>query len=91
MKILAKKLTNKVPIFINADDFAKCSTCSIRAPRRPYGQNGDFSDLPVKSSPQLRAKCRFLGFARKIGPQTLFAYVLCPSQQELVMHTQKPG
>ncbi|EFZ35830.1 hypothetical protein HMPREF0542_10045 [Ligilactobacillus ruminis ATCC 25644] len=30
--------------------------CSIRAPRRPYGQNGDFSDLPVKSSLPLRAK-----------------------------------
>jgi hypothetical protein len=39
--------------------------CSIRAPKRPYGQTGDFSDLPVNASPQLRAKCRFLGFARK--------------------------
>ena len=42
--------------------------CSIRAPKRPYGQTGDFSDLPVNASPQLRAKCRFLGFARKIKP-----------------------
>ncbi|MEO2782058.1 hypothetical protein ABHA69_01550, partial [Ligilactobacillus ruminis] len=53
MKILAKKFTNKVPIFINADDFAKCSTCSIRAPRRPYGQNADSWDLPVKSGLRL--------------------------------------
>ncbi|EGM52856.1 hypothetical protein LRU_00791 [Ligilactobacillus ruminis SPM0211] len=31
MKILAKKLTNKVPIFINAADFAKCSAAqSVR-------------------------------------------------------------
>ncbi len=31
-----------------------------------YGQNGVFWDLPVKSSHPLRAKRRFLGFARKI-------------------------
>ena len=50
---MQKNLTNKVPIFINADDFAKCSTCSIRAPRRPYGQNADSWDLPVKSGLRL--------------------------------------
>lgn len=27
--------------------------CSIRAPKRPYGQNGDFGDLPVKSGLRL--------------------------------------
>ena len=31
-----------------------------------YGQNGVSWDLPVKSSHPLRAKRRFLGFARKI-------------------------
>ena len=31
-----------------------------------YGQNGVSWDLPVKSSPRLRAKRHFLGFARKI-------------------------
>ena len=30
-----------------------------------YGQNVDFWDLPVKHSPRLRAKRRFLRFARK--------------------------
>ena len=30
-----------------------------------YGQNGVFWDLPVKSSHPLRAKWRFLRFARK--------------------------
>ncbi|MGO4955622.1 hypothetical protein ACTQ5Z_10800, partial [Ligilactobacillus ruminis] len=33
-----------------------------------YGQNVDFWDLPVKHSPRLRAKRRFLGFARKTQP-----------------------
>jgi hypothetical protein len=42
--------------------------CSIRAPKRPYGQTGDFSDLSVKSSPQLRAKWLFLKSARKCQP-----------------------
>jgi len=33
-----------------------------------YGQNAAFWDLPVKCSPRLRAKRRFLGFARKMQP-----------------------
>ena len=31
-----------------------------------YGQNGDFWNLPVKGGSRLRAKRRFLGFARKM-------------------------
>ena len=54
MKILAKKLTNKVPIFINTDDFAKCSAAQTL--------------LNPCAETSLRAKCRFLGFARKIKP-----------------------
>ncbi|KRM82032.1 hypothetical protein [Ligilactobacillus ruminis] len=48
--------------------FEKCSAShrSINAPKRKYGQNNDFWNLPVKSSHPLRAKWRFLGFARKI-------------------------
>ncbi|KRM81581.1 hypothetical protein FC25_GL001796 [Ligilactobacillus ruminis DSM 20403 = NBRC 102161] len=42
-----------------------------------YGQNVDFWNLPVKSSSPLRAKSRFLGFARKTqlpvtGKTTIF-------------------
>jgi len=69
-----KEVYEQSPDFHQCDRFCQMQCCSIRAPRRPYGQNADSWDLPVKSSPQLRAKCRFLGFARKIGPQTLFAY-----------------
>lgn len=59
MKILAKKFTNKVPIFINEDDFAKCSAAQTL--------------LNPCAKTSLRAKRRFLRFARKIGPQTLLA------------------
>jgi len=38
---------------------------SINTPRLDYGQNGDYWDLPVKGSTHLRAKRRFLKFARK--------------------------
>ena len=38
--------------------------CSISAWSRDYGQNSDSWDLPVKCSPRLRAKRRFLRFAR---------------------------
>ena len=44
------------------------SACRISAPRQDYGQNGDFWNLPVKDSPRLRAKRRFLGFSRKRQP-----------------------
>ena len=48
---------------------------------RDYGQMGDLGDLPVKSSPRLRAKRRFLGFARKTqasvtGKTSIFG--ICP-------------
>ena len=46
-----------------------------------YGQNGVSWDLPVKSSHPLRAKWRFLGFARKIqSPVTGKTVILeiCP-------------
>ena len=33
--------------------------CSIRTPRRDYGQNGDFWDFPVNGSPWLRSKHTF--------------------------------
>jgi len=42
-----------------------CSAGSINTPRLAYGQNGDFWDLPVKGSTRLRAKWRFLEYARK--------------------------
>jgi hypothetical protein len=51
--------------------FAKYSTAHRllnQCPRLDYGQNADFWDLPVKHSPRLRAKRRFLGFARKKQP-----------------------
>ncbi|EFZ33986.1 hypothetical protein HMPREF0542_11845 [Ligilactobacillus ruminis ATCC 25644] len=46
-----------------------------------YGQNVDFLNLPVKCSPPLRAKCRFLKFARKMqipvtGKTSIFE--ICP-------------
>ena len=46
-----------------------------------YGQNTDFWDMPVKASPRLRAKCRFLGYARKMqlsvtGKKLIFG--ICP-------------
>ena len=33
--------------------FCQMQCCSICAPKRPYGQTGDFSDLPVKSGLRL--------------------------------------
>ena len=54
MKILAKKLTNKVPIFINADDFAKCSAAQTL--------------LNPCAETSLRANRRFFRFARKCQP-----------------------
>ncbi|EGX98610.1 hypothetical protein ANHS_818 [Ligilactobacillus ruminis ATCC 25644] len=54
MKILAKKFTNKVLIFINAADFAKCSAAQTL--------------LNPCSKTSLRAKRRFFRFARKIKP-----------------------
>jgi len=51
--------------------FVKYSTAHRllnQCPRLAYGQNVDFWDLPVKHSPRLRAKWRFLGFARKTQP-----------------------
>lgn len=78
MKILAKKFTNKVPIFINATDFAKCSAAQTL--------------LNPCAKTSLRAKRRFLRVVRKCQPsvteRTLFW--MFSSQQELVMHTQKP-
>lgn len=38
--------------------------CSIRAPRRPYGQTGDFSDLSANASPRLRKVPSFSCFHR---------------------------
>lgn len=54
MKILAKKFTNKVPIFINAADFAKCSAAQTL--------------LNPCAKTSLRAKRRFLRFVRKCQP-----------------------
>lgn len=51
MKILAKKFTNKVLIFINAADFAKCSAAQTL--------------LNPCAKTFLRAKRRFLRFALK--------------------------
>ena len=42
--------------------------CLIITPRRADGQNVYFWDLPVKQAMRLRAKQRFLGFARKTQP-----------------------
>ena len=42
---------------------SKLSLQSIMS-RRPYGQISVFANLPVKSASRLRAKRRFLGFAR---------------------------
>ena len=52
-----------------------------------YGQNGVSWDLPVKSSHPLRAKWRFLGFARKIqspvtGKWPFFK--ICPQSEDLL-------
>lgn len=78
MKILAKKFTNKVPIFINAADFAKCSAAQTL--------------LNPCAKTSLRAKRRFLRFVRKCQPSVTERTLLWmfSSQQELVMHTQKP-
>lgn len=78
MKILAKKFTNKVPIFINADDFAKCSATQTL--------------LNPCAKTSLRAKRRFLRFVRKCQPSVTESalFWLFSSQQELVTHTQKP-
>lgn len=58
---------------------------------RPLLPNAVLLNLCAKTS--LRAKWRFLRLARKCQPSvtesTLFW--LFSSQQELVMHTQKPG
>lgn len=54
MKILAKKFTNNVLIFINAADFAKCSAAQTL--------------LNPCSKTSLRAKRRFFRFARKRQP-----------------------
>ena len=46
-----------------------------------YGQNGDSWDLPVKCSLRLRAKRRFLGFARKSQPSVtgkMSIFGICP-------------
>lgn len=66
-KYLQKSLRTKSqfssmrPILPNA---VLLKLCSIRAPRRPYGQNGDFSDLPVNASPRLRKAPSFGCFHR---------------------------
>lgn len=77
MKILAKKFTNKVSIFINAADFAKCSATQTL--------------LNPSAKTSLRAKRRFLRFARKCQPSVTESalFWLFSSQQELVMHTKK--
>ena len=51
-----------------------------------YGQNGVFWDLPVNDRPRLRAKWRFLRFARKIqSPVTgKMAFLgICPQMADL--------
>ncbi|TGJ60472.1 hypothetical protein E4M16_07705 [Ligilactobacillus ruminis] len=58
-----------------------CSSGSINASRLVYRQKADFWDMPVKASPRLRAKWRFLGYARKsqlpvTGKMSIFE--ICP-------------
>lgn len=47
--------------------FVKCSVRLINEPRRDYGQNGDFWDLPVKARLRLWAKSRFVSVYPKNG------------------------
>lgn len=49
-----KKVYEQSPNFHQCERFCQMQCCSIRAPRRPYGQNADSWDLPVKGSPRLR-------------------------------------
>jgi hypothetical protein len=44
-----KEVYEQSPDFHQCGRFCQMQCCSIRAPRRPYGQNGDFWDLPVKA------------------------------------------
>lgn len=55
---IKSRFSSMRPILPNA---VLLKLCSIRAPRRPYGQNGDFSDLSANASPRLR-KAPSFGF-----------------------------
>ena len=70
---------------------SKLSLQSIMS-RRPYGQISVFANLPVKSASRLRAKRRFLGFARnppKTRPPTSPPLSLLFSAHHQALHKKK--
>lgn len=46
-----KEVYEQSPDFHQCGRFCQMQCCSIRAPKRPYGQNAVFWDLPVKAVP----------------------------------------
>lgn len=48
-----KEVYEQSPNFHQCGRFCQMQCCSIRAPKRPYGQNAVFWDLPVKSGLRL--------------------------------------
>ncbi len=62
-----KEVYEQSPDFHQCGRFCQMQCCSIRAPRRPYGQNGDFWDLPVKAVPDYGQNAFFWDLPVKSG------------------------